>query len=646
MERKLLDEVGAATGTWVGPGRACADLPTTFRRQALWWRVVHALAESFGARSCVLERRLGGCDWVAHHPYCPDEPRSLPGTTEIEAALETGWDVPPAQDAAGPEVVLLPVWEHGEVAAVLRVALDTPPDAATRRTLEGFASAVGQRLTERSWALQAGLVQDVSVRLAAVDALAAGAAAALDALVDALHASGGVLFHVHRGRMMPLADHGEHARARRLALGAGTPYPRGLAWRVVLEGRPEFTRDYANDPQALLDLPTDPSVWIVPLARKQRARFVLALTFPDARRPATGERRVLEAALPVLAGMLNALQDTEAQERLAELQLRLPEVPAVALYPHVLDAAVDSVPGAELGILLDRRAGEDEFTVRSTIGPGFEPLQGLRVAVTSAQAWYDPEGRSWGDAAPRLAVHDPRALPRRLRSVGMDRATIQRVQADKLKADICIPLRVDGDVRVVLVLGATSRSGALGRDSLRIARLMAAAAASTLQVAFDRDAARRDASTDPLTGLTNRRGAEAELARALARAARNDEALSLSVLDLGGFKDLNDALGHAQGDQALTRVARALVGTTRAGDVVARWGGDEFVAILPRQSARDAHATAHRLARVVGGIEIAGQRLRAHVGTSSFPTDAIAAEALVRVADERMYDAKFADAAV
>ncbi|MDZ7801948.1 MAG: diguanylate cyclase [Trueperaceae bacterium] len=108
MERKLLDEVGAATGTWVGPGQACADLPTTFRRQALWWRVVHALAESFGARSCVLERRLGGCDWVAHHPDGPADP---------------GWFPAPPRSKR----------------PCARAGRSRP--CATRRALEGFAAA-------------------------------------------------------------------------------------------------------------------------------------------------------------------------------------------------------------------------------------------------------------------------------------------------------------------------------------------------------------------------------------------------------------------------------------------------------------------------------------------------------------------------
>ena len=85
---------------------------------------------------------------------------------------------------------------------------------------------------------------------------------------------------------------------------------------------------------------------------------------------------------------------------------------------------------------------------------------------------------------------------------------------------------------------------------------------------------------DDLTGLLNRRGWRYTAPRELARAARSGNPITLVTLDLDNFKELNDELGHDQGDRALRDTAERIRATLRAGDVVARLGGDEFVALL------------------------------------------------------------------
>jgi diguanylate cyclase (GGDEF)-like protein len=90
----------------------------------------------------------------------------------------------------------------------------------------------------------------------------------------------------------------------------------------------------------------------------------------------------------------------------------------------------------------------------------------------------------------------------------------------------------------------------------------------------------QEAVVDDLTGLLNRRGWRYTAPRELARAARSGNPITLVTLDLDNFKELNDELGHAQGDQTLSDTAERIRATLRAGDVVARLGGDEFVALL------------------------------------------------------------------
>jgi diguanylate cyclase (GGDEF)-like protein/PAS domain S-box-containing protein len=101
-------------------------------------------------------------------------------------------------------------------------------------------------------------------------------------------------------------------------------------------------------------------------------------------------------------------------------------------------------------------------------------------------------------------------------------------------------------------------------------------------VEHDRLAEReKQSSTDPLTGLFNRRGAEVAAARERARSERSGTPLSLVVFDIDHFKRVNDDHGHAVGDQVLRAVAQAMSVLARVTDVVARWGGEEFVALLP-----------------------------------------------------------------
>jgi diguanylate cyclase (GGDEF)-like protein len=105
----------------------------------------------------------------------------------------------------------------------------------------------------------------------------------------------------------------------------------------------------------------------------------------------------------------------------------------------------------------------------------------------------------------------------------------------------------------------------------------------------------RTAQTDSLTGLNNRRALTEQLTRVAARARRHDELLSVLMLDLDRFKQINDTFGHEAGDQVLCTVADCMREVLRAGDIYGRWGGDEFLVVLPLTDESGAKATAERL---------------------------------------------------
>jgi diguanylate cyclase (GGDEF)-like protein len=110
---------------------------------------------------------------------------------------------------------------------------------------------------------------------------------------------------------------------------------------------------------------------------------------------------------------------------------------------------------------------------------------------------------------------------------------------------------------------------------------------------------RTEARTDPLTGAYNRRFLEEFLTREMARSRRSLQPLSVLMLDLDGFKAFNDEHGHLAGDEMLAAVAQSLRNAVRTSDVVARYGGDEFVVVLPNTPGEAARRVARELRRVV-----------------------------------------------
>jgi diguanylate cyclase (GGDEF)-like protein len=156
---------------------------------------------------------------------------------------------------------------------------------------------------------------------------------------------------------------------------------------------------------------------------------------------------------------------------------------------------------------------------------------------------------------------------------------------------------------------------------------------------------RREAETDPLTGLANRRALERTLDAALTRAVKRSRSVGVVMLDLDGFKAINDNHGHAAGDEALREVARRLRGCVRERDLVARLGGDEFVLVLTDVGGRSG-AVQDAVARIQDALATPVQvndisaSLRAAIGVAVFPGDGADAADLIAHADRAMYAAK------
>jgi diguanylate cyclase (GGDEF)-like protein len=159
-----------------------------------------------------------------------------------------------------------------------------------------------------------------------------------------------------------------------------------------------------------------------------------------------------------------------------------------------------------------------------------------------------------------------------------------------------------------------------------------------------RDAALRLSLHDPLTRLYNRTFLFAVIEREIARAGRTNRRFSLLMLDLDGLKPINDRYGHYFGDRMLQAVAEAIRQGIRVIDTAARYGGDEFVVLLPETDPEGAAVVAEKLRRSVASIRLnAGTELldsTASIGVVAFPEDGRTADALTNRADQVMYGAK------
>jgi len=179
-------------------------------------------------------------------------------------------------------------------------------------------------------------------------------------------------------------------------------------------------------------------------------------------------------------------------------------------------------------------------------------------------------------------------------------------------------------------------------DHRRLLERIAEQAGAVIHNSIVFEQTQEDSLTDPLTGLPNRRSMFVHLSRELARAERLKSEVAIIVMDVDGFKTINDTYGHNVGDYALREVAGALQGALRPYDLCVRYAGDEFIVVIADCSREAAELKRRELQARIAEIQVevrAGKRLRlgASAGTSVFPQDGTTYEQLLAAADHLMY---------
>jgi diguanylate cyclase (GGDEF)-like protein len=368
---------------------------------------------------------------------------------------------------------------------------------------------------------------------------------------------------------------------------------------VLLTRKGLLTADEADELSAIADEPAGSAG----VALEGAARFQRALARSLDRFPLL-KSEAAEKKIQVLFEIQNLVQSaTEPEE----------------CFRHLLAAIRRAIPADGATLFLQDRA-EGRLRVAATAGR----LTDLIPRVTFDQgmglsAWVAREKR------PVLLGHLRRN---------------QLPYEGIVKSFLSVPLVVSRETIGVINL-CHSEEEAFDKGDLRLLALIANQASGAIQRLLLFDRIREMAITDDLTALYNRRHFQEALDREIERSRRYGTPFSLVFLDVDEFKRYNDAHGHPAGDQALKELAQILRGWARSTDLLARFGGEEFVILLPCTERGQAAVAAERLRRKIEAHAFPRRkRLTVSVGVAAFPADGERGEELLALVDQALYRAK------
>lgn len=314
----------------------------------------------------------------------------------------------------------------------------------------------------------------------------------------------------------------------------------------------------------------------------------------------------------------------------------------------VLEACRDSFPATDIGgILLFRVEDGRLHSAPVSLRGGHVVENSGNEGELSLMPGEGLAGRTFVDGVARCWSTEKAVAEEHTSFSDKTRDQVREV-AGVIRSGVVAPLRApERGVIGVLTLGS-NREEAWNDADLVVVQGLAEQAALGIERARLYADQRTQALTDPLTGLANYRHLESVLVQELARADRAETSMAVIFCDLDGFKAVNDRYGHAVGDQALRLFAATTNLTLRKGDVAARYGGDEFVCVLPSTDRAQAEVVAARLRDQYREI-LDSDPMLAEVATSVsagvgvFPEDGRLPEQLLRRADSALLASKYPD---
>lgn len=351
-----------------------------------------------------------------------------------------------------------------------------------------------------------------------------------------------------------------------------------------------------------------------------------------------GERELADLAGSI-NGMLAALEQSQSSlhESIGELERVSQELAQVGEMGNMLQSC---------------RTREEAISVVGQALRGLFPDDSGALCIMNSSQDRVEVALRWGHAIelstqPYFAPDDCWAL-RRGRAHVVDNPKMQiycpHVVPEKEGATLCLPLMAERQTLGVLYLQAPHV--ALWPESkVQLARTVSEQISLALFNLELQDTLRNQSVRDPLTGLFNRRYMEESLARELSRAERQKHQVAMILFDADHFKRFNDTFGHEAGDLVLKEIAQVLQAKSRKMDIACRYGGEEFLLILPNCPMDIAIQRAEQLRQSARELSLTheGQRLgqvTLSLGVACFPDHANTGESLVRAADSLLYKAK------
>ena len=431
---------------------------------------------------------------------------------------------------------------------------------------------------------------------------------------------------------------GETTEALRCTVGEG------LTGLVAQRGEPLIVDDAANDPRAVEIPGTEAiieSMLLVPLRYDERVTGVIVLSKLGYGQFGADDLRLLEILADQAAVALeNARLLAGRDELLSELRALLEITQSHA------EASDEGTLARNLARKMTRAADVEHCTVsRWDEGTTILRTLGEYCTAGASEAGDLTEFDLVDFPATRSCLRDRRPVVIQADDPAGDpaeRALMRRLGQTTL---VLLPL-VTGSLPVGLVELSTHRAERrFTAAQLSFFLTMANHAGIALENARLVERLRRQADIDQVTGLVNHRHLQERLAQEVARAGRTGAPLAIALLDLDGFKGVNDRFGHVEGDVVLREVASTLRLSVRTNDIVARYGGDEFVVVMPDTGGREARAVAERVIEgirarsypLTDGTEL---RLAASAGLAVYPDDGRTSRRLLERADRAMYTVK------
>ncbi|HEX5239945.1 MAG TPA: GAF domain-containing protein [Candidatus Limnocylindrales bacterium] len=609
----------------------------------------HGLSASYQAAVEHLEgRTLGHAAVAARMPLFSVGYRDDPRVGELRAAtIQEGFDticLAPLLDGDEPEALGLLAVYHDRPHPWTADELDTIAALATQAGVAIKAARTYDQLA--TWTAQLQSIQQLGARLnrlTSVREIGNAIATELRQLIDYHNVR---VYRLYGPDLIPVAMQGqvgeyvdETPEMLRIEYGKGI-----TGW--VAEHRQAVLLDDADeDPRTQTIAGTvddlDESMLLAPMLFEDEVLGVLVLSKLGLRQFRPDDLRLLVIYASFAA---QAMANADATERLREQSAALEQ--KVRSQRELLRLTESILTTFDIPSLLETTAdrlgdlvGSDNIALELV-----DPTSGRLVPMTARgvdASWFlKPWDADQHGLAPWVVEHNQPQLV--LEEFGDPRVALRDGERTHGSL-ICVPLRGRAGAIGVITLERLGQGRTFTEDEFELVQLFAAQVSIGLQNAEAHQAIEHRAQTDVLTGLLN----HGTFVERMNRLIVADEPFSLVMLDLDRFKGVNDGFGHQAGDRLLREVAESIVQAARETDAVFRYGGDEFVVLLPGTRASEVPGIAERIrsavAETVGpgtGWRGRARALEASAGTASFPDDGSTADEVLLAADRACFVAK------